>query len=193
MLCQSKMSQQLLNSLEKVRHVTCFNSQSAHSNVTCRWEAQHRAAGSTGTKWNDPCFPENTPSQSEYWAKGRRRSLVFCHTTWITKCWKVIMGFLPNDTKDKLPTPALKLLCEYVLPCRAVSMAVDSEHSERMNILLRNFSVLAVASSAKQTSYVKTRELCEIGVCCLMHVHLGSSVWGRREQRAASLIQQFGS
>ncbi len=31
----------------------------------------------------------------------------FFQTTWITICWKVIMGFSASDTKNKLPTLAL--------------------------------------------------------------------------------------
>ncbi len=69
--------------------------------------------------WNGPWLAENSLSQSEYRAKGRCRSLVFFQTTWITKCWKVIVEFLPNDTKIKLPTPALIRSCtglEYYSP-----------------------------------------------------------------------------
>ncbi len=35
------------------------------------------------------------------------RNLVFFQTTWVTKCWKIIMGFLRSDTKGKLPSPTL--------------------------------------------------------------------------------------
>ncbi len=43
----------------------------------------------------------------DYRAKERCRCLVFFQTTWITICLKVIMEFLPKDTKNKLPTSAL--------------------------------------------------------------------------------------
>ena len=36
-------------------------------------------------------------------AMRRSRSLVISQNTWITICWKVIMGFLPNDAKNILP------------------------------------------------------------------------------------------
>ncbi len=55
-------------------------------------------------------------SQSESRAKERSRSLVFFQTTWITKCWKVIMEFLPDDTKNKLPTSALKSELQWFSP-----------------------------------------------------------------------------
>ncbi len=46
-------------------------------------------------------------------AKKRCGSLVYLQTTWISKCWKGIMEFLPNDAKNKLPTPAL--ICKQLL------------------------------------------------------------------------------
>ncbi len=50
---------------------------------------------------------QNDPSQFDYRAKERCRSVALFQTTWITICRKVIMEFLPNDTKKKLPTPIL--------------------------------------------------------------------------------------
>ncbi len=44
-------------------------------------------------------------SQLEYRVIERCRSPVFLQTTWITICWKVIIGFFPDDQKK--PTPAL--------------------------------------------------------------------------------------
>ncbi len=49
----------------------------------------------------------NTVSGSEYRAK--EISIVFFQTTYITKCRNVIMGFQPDDIKNKLLTPALML------------------------------------------------------------------------------------
>ncbi len=46
--------------------------------------------------------------KSESRAKERCTSLLLFQTIWITKYFKVIMEFLPDDTKNKLPTPALK-------------------------------------------------------------------------------------
>ncbi len=50
---------------------------------------------------------QNDPSQFDYRAKERCRSVALFQATWITICRKVIMEFLPNDTKNKLPTPIL--------------------------------------------------------------------------------------
>ncbi len=42
---------------------------------------------------------------TDYRATEGCRSVVFFQTIWTTICWKIIMVFLHNDTKGKLPTP----------------------------------------------------------------------------------------
>ncbi len=70
----------------------------------------------THALWNDLWLAKKGPSRSEYRAKERCRNLVFIQTGWITKCWKVIMELLPDDTKNKLPTSALSLLNNKHIP-----------------------------------------------------------------------------
>ncbi len=55
--------------------------------------------------------------RSEYRAKERCRSLDFFQTSWITICWKVIMDFWWDDTKDKLPTSDMPPLKQVALQC----------------------------------------------------------------------------
>lgn len=71
---------------------------------------------------------------------------------------------------------SLKLLCEHLLPCRAVSMAADFSRGEREKEYLvdKSSPPLLLPPQQDEWSSVKTRELVKTGVCCLMHVHLGS-------------------
>ncbi len=83
-------------SVLKRRHITRFNSQSAHTNVTCHEEAQRRAAIRNTCSLIVPWLAENTPWWSDYRAYRATescRSVMFSLTTWILICWKVIMEF----------------------------------------------------------------------------------------------------
>ncbi len=69
----------------------------------------------THTFWDDLWFAEKCPSWSEYRTKEKCRSLVFFQSTWITMCWKVIIEFLPDDTKNKQPTPTWRQYVKLIL------------------------------------------------------------------------------
>ncbi len=59
------------------------------------------------TKWLRGKLQQSKLVRLKYRATERCRSLVFFQTTWFTICWKVIVEFLPSDTKNKLPAPTL--------------------------------------------------------------------------------------
>ncbi len=86
------------------------NNQSARDNVTCHYEAQCRKASRNTRSLKLPMIGQKvflTVLRPEHGARERCRSVVFFQTSWITICWKVIMTYLLDDTKNKLRTPAL--------------------------------------------------------------------------------------
>ncbi len=81
--------------------------------------------------------------------------VVFFQTTLITKRWNVVMGFLPDDAKNKLPTPGLilKLYCFLLLNLDNIKTTVNGpkQHKDKLtnDIAARNGFTLASSSTAR--------------------------------------------
>ncbi len=96
----------------------------------------------TQALWNDPWLAKSVHHslhflKPEYGAEESGRS----ELNWITKCWKVIMEFLPDDTKNELPTPALTVHSHiYNITARLLSKCFIAPFP-RLNVLIWNIFV----------------------------------------------------
>ena len=114
--------------LMPISHLKCFQNHLVVHGLAVKWESMwrnrhckicwrtakfrshdrstaNRNANEMTCDWTKS--PSRDFSKPKNRAMRRCRSLAISQNTWSTICWKVIMEFLPNDTKNILPTATL--------------------------------------------------------------------------------------
>ncbi len=139
-----------------VRHVTCFDSQSASMSTVDKMCSIEQPIGKRAL-WNYREWPK-VSSLSEYRAKPEKRarkrcrSVVSFQTAWITTCWQVIVSFLRDGTKDKLLTQALSKSSHH----SHVKLCAEAKRA------LTQFSQVCTENKILYNAWMAHKQLCKI-------------------------------